>query len=312
MKHALTALSAILVLGSSSAAGQTGPAGTLLVAHGGSAEWNAQVQQLGAGARLAGPIEICYIMGPEAATHLFQDAVARLVAKGVSRVVVVPLLVSSHSEHYEQIRWLAGATDSLSPIMQEHTHHAGHERAQVTVPIVVAPALDDSPAMAAVLAERGLALVRGDVSKRALFLVGHGPNSAEDYAAWMTNLRRVADSVRARSGFRDVRVDVVRDDAPAEVRSEAVTRVRELISLQYMLTGDTVAVVPVLISRGRISRETFMQDLAGLPVVYSGDPLLPHPALSHWLEGRVADAQQLAPERVASSPPEPAREVSQP
>ena len=110
----------------------------------------------------------------------------------------------------------------------------------------------------------------------------------------MSNLRRVADSVRVRSGFGDVRVDVVRDDAPAEVRSDAVTRVRELISMQYQITGDSVVVVPVLISRGRISRETFMKDLAGLPVVYSGDPLLPHPALSQWLESRVREAQTVA------------------
>ena len=57
--------------------------GTLLVAHGASAEWNAQVEQLAAQAQLTGPLEICYIMGPGAASHLFQDAVARLVAKGV-------------------------------------------------------------------------------------------------------------------------------------------------------------------------------------------------------------------------------------
>lgn len=260
--------------------------GTLLVAHGGSAEWNAQVEQLAAGARLGGPLEISYIMGPGAAAHRFQDAAARLAATGVSRIVVVPLLVSSHSEHYEQVRWLARETDSLSDVMREHTHHAGHARPGVTVPMRVARALDDSPAMAAVLADRGRALVPGDLSKRALFLVGHGPNSAEDYAAWMDNLRRVAAEVKAASGFGDVRVDVVRDDAPTAVRSEAVLRVRELIAMQYQITGDSVAVVPVLISRGRISRETFLKDLEGLPVIYGGDPLLPHPALSRWLEER--------------------------
>ncbi len=73
-----------------------------------------------------------------------------------------------------------------------------------------------------------------------------------------------------------------------------MTRVRELISMQYQITGDSVVVVPGLISRGRISRETFMKDLAGLPVVYSGDPLLPHPALSQWLEIRVREAQTVA------------------
>jgi sirohydrochlorin ferrochelatase len=294
MHRALTVLAAALFGASQVQAQQGGSVGTLLVAHGASTEWNAQVEQLAAQAHLAGPIEICYIMGPGAASHLFQDAAARLAAKGATKIVVVPLLVSSHSEHYEQVRWLAGATDSLSAMMQEHTQHAGHTRAQVSVPMVVARALDDSPAMAQVLADRGKALVSGDVSRRALFLVGHGPNSAEDYAAWMSNLRRVADSVRVRSGFGDVRVDVVRDDAPAEVRSEAVMRVRELITMQYRITGDTVVVVPVLISRGRISRESFMKDLDGLPVAYSGDPLLPHPALSQWLESRVGEGSAVA------------------
>lgn len=293
MKRVLTLLAAV-ILTMPLQAQQAGTVGTLLVAHGGSAEWNAQVEKLAAGAKLSGPIEICYIMGPAAATHLFQDAAARLAAKGVTEIVVVPLLVSSHSEHYEQVRWLARATDSLSPLMQEHTHHAGHERASVTVPMTVSRALDDSPAMATVLAERARALAPGDVSGRALFLVGHGPNSAEDYAAWMNNLRRVADTVRAKSGFGDVRVDVVRDDAPAPVRAEAVTRVRELIAMQYAMTHDTVVVVPVLISRGRVSRETFMKDLAGLPVVYLGEPLLPHPALSLWLESRVREEQPVA------------------
>lgn len=289
--NALTRIAgiALLVFTTAPAAAQAGPVGTLLVAHGGSAEWNAQVEQLAGGAKLEGPIEICYIMGPAAETHRFQDAAARLQARGVSRIVVVPLLVSSHSEHYEQIRWLAGETDSLSDLMKEHTHHAGHERAKVGVPMVVSRALDDSPAMASVLADRGKALVNGERSKKALFLVGHGPNSAEDYAAWMDNLRRVADSVRAQSGFGDVRVDVVRDDAPKAVRAEAVLRVRELIAMQYLITHDTVAVVPVLISRGRVSRETFLKDLEGLTVVYSGDPLLPHPALSQWLEQRVKE-----------------------
>lgn len=272
----------------------TAPVGTLLVAHGGGREWNAQVEAVVSSAHLPGPIEIAYLMGPEARTHLFQGAVARLEAQGVSSIVVVPLLVSSHSEHYEQVRWLAGATDSLSPMMQEHTHHAGHERVRATVPIRIARGLDDSPAMAAVLAARGRALVTGDVSKRALFLVGHGPNTAEDHAAWMDNLRRVADTVKQLSGFGDVRVEVVRDDAPDAVRREAVLAVRELIEMQYRITGDSVAVVPVLISRGRVSRETFLKDLAGLPVIYSGDPLLPDPALARWLEARVQEESRVA------------------
>jgi hypothetical protein len=137
-----------------------------------------------------------------------------------------------------------------------------------------------------VLAERARALAKTP-AKQALFLIGHGPNSAEDYAAWMTNLRRVADTVRARAGFRSVLVDLVRDDAPDEVRAEAVRRARELIQLQHDLTGQPVVVVPVMVASGKISREKLPRDLAGLPIVYSGEALLPHHGVARWIEARV-------------------------
>jgi hypothetical protein len=48
-------------------------------------------------------------------------------------------------------------------------------------------------------------------------------------------------------------------------------------------------VVPVLVSTGQVSREKFPRDLAGLPVVYTGDALLPHPGMARWVEARVRE-----------------------
>jgi sirohydrochlorin ferrochelatase len=269
-------------------AAKAGPVGVILIAHGAEPSWNAEVERIAKTAQTGGPLEIAYLMGPAAKAHRFQDAAANLARAGVGQIVVVPLLVSSHSGHYEQIRWLAAETDTLSAMMTHHLEMSGLTRADVDVPLRLARALDDAPQMARVLAERARALATAPATQ-ALFLVGHGPNSAEDYAFWMRNLRVVADSVRASTGFRDVRVDLVRDDAPAPVRAEAVTRVRELIAMQRALTGQTVVVVPILVSKGRVSREKFMADLAGLDVVYSGEPLLPHPELARWIEARVRE-----------------------
>jgi sirohydrochlorin ferrochelatase len=260
--------------------------GTLVVAHGGDSAWNALVRESVAMLRLSGPVELSFLMGNEASRTRFQDAVARLAARGAKEVVAVPLLVSSHSGHYEQIRYLSGHTDSLDAVMREHLHHAGIEPATARVPIRVARALDDSWELARALADRATTFEPQPKGK-ALMLVGHGPNSAEDYASWMRNLRVVADSVRRWSGFRDVRVELVREDAPAEVRAEAVTRLRELIAMQAEITGGTVTVVPILISRGGISRSRILQDLEGLPIRYSGDPVLPHPAIADWISRRV-------------------------
>jgi sirohydrochlorin ferrochelatase len=295
-----TVVAALLPSAASLAQAPARTVGTLLLAHGGEPSWNAEIERIARTANTGGPLQLAYLMGPAAATHRFQDQVARLVADGATDIVVVPLLVSSHSGHYEQIRYLAGLTDSLDAMMRHHLHMGGLERPSVTVPMRVARALDDAPEMASVLAERARALTP-DPSGKALFLVAHGPNSAEDHAAWMTNLRAVVARVRALSGFQDVRVEMVRDDAPAEVRAEGVRRVRELIEMQREITKGTVTVVPVLVSKGRVSREKFAADLAGLDILYEGTPLLPHPLLARWIERRVTETMQqtVAEERSA-------------
>lgn len=261
--------------------------GTIILAHGGGPEWNAQVERVAAEVRLPGPVAVSYLMGPGAKAAPFQSVVADLRQRGAREIVVVPMLVSSHSGHYQQIRYLVGETDSLSELMTHHLHMAGIERAAAGTPIRLTRAMDDAPEVAAVIAERALALA-DDPAGRALFIVGHGPNSAEDAAEWMKNLRPIADSVRARTGFRSVLVGLVRDDAPALVRQEAVQQVREMIALQHELTGRDVVVVPVLVSTGSVSRDKLPADLAGLPIVYKGEPLLPHPGMARWVEARAS------------------------
>jgi len=289
-RFALPLLAAVLALSAVPTDAQTAErtVGTLLIAHGGEPTWNAEVERIARTASTGGPLELAFLMGPAAATHRFQDQVAKLAARGVSDIVIVPLLVSSHSGHYEQIRYLAGLTDSLDDMMHHHLHMSGLERPTTTVPLHVARALDDAPELAEVLAERARALVP-EPAGRALFLVAHGPNSAEDHAEWMKHLRVVAARVQTLTGFRDVRAEMVRDDAPALVRAEGVQRVRDIIDMQRQITGQTVAVVPVLVSKGRVSREKFTADLQGLDIGYEGTPLLPHPLLARWIERRVTE-----------------------
>jgi sirohydrochlorin cobaltochelatase len=267
--------------------------GTVVVAHGGDSIWNAHVRDVAQQAKTGGPVEVSFLMGAGAKTARFQDAVARLEAQGVSQIVVVPMLVSSHSGHYDQIRYLGGEQVTLGETMMHHLHMAGIERPTAKVPLRVTKAMDASAEVARVLADRALAMTKTP-REQALLIVGHGPNSAEDYAAWMENLRPVADSVKAWTGFRDVRVDLVRDDAPAPVRAEAVRRVRELIELQHMVTNKDVIVVPVLVSKGSVSRSKVPNDIKGTRSIYAGEPLLPHPAIARWIEARVREATAAA------------------
>jgi sirohydrochlorin cobaltochelatase len=285
----LSILASLLVGASALSAQQVG---TIVVAHGGDAEWNNRVLSVASGAKTGGPVEVSFLMGPGAKTNRFQDIVRRMEANGVARIVVVPLLISSHSGHYEQIRYLAGEVEKLDEKMMHHLHMAGLEQVNSKVPVTVAKAVDDSPDVARVLIERAHTLAP-DPAKHALFVIGHGPNSSDDLASWMKNLRAMTDTIRALTKFKDVRVGLVQDDAPAHVRAEAVNRARELITLQNRLTNEKVVVVPVLVSKGKLSVEKIPQDLAGLPIIYDGEPLLPHPVLARWIEARVRETGQL-------------------
>lgn len=295
MKHVsiLAAFAAALVMAAVPASAQT--VGTIVVAHGGSAEWNAPVLRIAQEARTGGPVEVALLMGEFAPQHRFQDAAARLVERGAERIVVVPLLASSHSGHYDQIRYLAGELESLDENMMHHLHMAGIERPDVNVPIVVTHSIDASMEIADILAERALALA-DEPGQQALFIIGHGPTSAEDHASWMANLRPVGDSVARATGFRDVKIGLVRDDAPDAVRAEAVRSIRETIELQRALTGRPVVVVPVLISNGYVSQK-LRRDLTGLDIAFDGSGLLPHAQLARWIERRVREAPVTATAR---------------
>jgi sirohydrochlorin ferrochelatase len=259
--------------------------GTLVVAHGAGADWNAQVEAVVREVRTGGPVEISYLMGPAAATHRFQDRVLALIERGAREIVVVPLLMSSHSGHYEQLRYLAGDVDTLSAGMLHHLHMSGITRPDVDVPVRLANAIDGAPELLPVLIDRARALSTS-TAEEAVLLIGHGPNSAEDHARWMAPLRVLADSLRARGGFRDVKVGLLRDDAPPQVRAEAVHAIRDVIALQHQVTGRPVLVVPLLISSGQLTEVKIPADLDGLPIRYTGEALLPHSGLARWIEVR--------------------------
>lgn len=290
MTSFLRVLAAVLIFAPALNATTQAPAhGMLLVAHGGGPDWNKQVLDLAAAVRFAGPVRVSFLMGPGASERPFQREVAALRAAGVTRIAVVPLFISSHSEHFDQLRYLVGMRDSLDATMMHHLHMGGIERPADRTGLTLLSALDSAPELADALAERAVALVP-DRAQRAVLVLGHGPNGAEDYARWMAALRPVAERVRQRAGYRLVAVELVRDDAPPMVRAEAVARVREIVIWLNQITGAPVVVVPALVATGAVSQVTLRRDLEGLPVVYAGQAVLPNPGMARWVERVVAEA----------------------
>lgn len=263
--------------------------GVLIVAHGGGADWNRQVIDVSASVRHDGPVGVSFLMGPGASERPFQREVAVLRAAGATRIVVVPFFMSSHSEHMDQLRWLIGRRDALDSTMMHHLHMGGIERPSDMSGLLLTTALDSAGELSDALTDRARRLADRR-SERAVLLLGHGPNGAEDYARWMTALRPVAERVRRGAGYRFASVELVRDDASPIVRAEAVRRIRELVTWLHEATRLPVVVVPALVATGAVSRQTLPRDLHGLPVIYTGDAVLPNPDMARWVERLVAAA----------------------
>lgn len=259
--------------------------GVLVIAHGGSNQWDSAVRKAVKEAKLSVPTEVALGMGmhPEEVRQ-FQQAVDRLERKGVSRIVVVPLLVSSHSEVFRQYAYLVG----IRPTAE--WPEAG-EPLDVDVPVVMGRALDDDPVVAQILLERARRLSRR-TQEETVILVAHGPVAQIDDQRWLDTMSRVAQRVKADGPFRDVLSFTIRDDAPRAVKEEAQRRLREAVRASGQ--QGRALIVPLLLARGGIERK-IPKLLAGLTYVYKGETLLPHKRMVQWLAREAA--------RLAAEPP---------
>jgi hypothetical protein len=222
----MLALGAAMTASPASAKAQAAPlspevppsVGVLLVAHGGSDGGDRGFAlAVGRGGRIKGPVGVSFLMGAGASAHRFQDVVDTLAKAGARRLVVVPVLVSSHSGHYEQIRYLAGNTETLDSAMMHHLHMSGIARSAAGIPLTVVPALDDAPELAQVVSARALALTPAP-SGRALFLLVTAPTRRKlrGVDAESANRRRLRAH---RSSFASVVVELVRRCASVFERS---------------------------------------------------------------------------------------------
>ena len=175
MKRSISVLGLVLAsLSQTVAAGQQ-PAvktGVLLLAHGGQPQWNAHVEDVARKVDARHPVEVAFGMATRAN---IQAAADKLVARGVTQIVAVPLFVSSHSSVITSTAYLLGlradAPADLAKFAKmthgshgapagEHAHHAADPASPIvsTVPVRMTAALNRHPLVGAILADRARAI----------------------------------------------------------------------------------------------------------------------------------------------------------
>ena len=289
----LMAVAALLVTAPRAAA--DGP-GILLLAHGGSADWNARVTELARDLDQAQPVEVAFGM---ATRRTMQEAIDRLNARGVSHIVAVPLFVSSWSSVITASEFLLGLRADAPPELAmfarmdhgapaaagSHAEHAapadGATPVTSTAPIVrMTPALNAHPLVGAVLATRARAISRTPATE-AVVLVAHGPVTDDENARWLADMRPLAAQVARDGGFAVVDALTVRDDAPRPVRDAATAELRALVS-RHLEAGRRVLIVPLLLSFGGIERG-IAERLQSLPYTLTDAALMPDPRIAQWV-----------------------------
>lgn len=281
--------------------------GVLLLAHGGSAEWNARVTELAARVDKSKPTEVALGMATRAT---IQGAIDRLVARGVTEIVAVPLFVSSWSTVITSTEYLLGqradapaalalfAKMSHGPSAAAHgpataqDAHAAHASDGTTpvkspVPIRMTAAFNDHPIVGEILASRARSISRNP-RQEAVVLVAHGPNEEDDNRKWLADMKSLAAQVAKREPFVAVDYLTLRDDAPKPVRDKATADLRALVT-QHAASNTRTLIVPLLVSFGGIDRG-LRERLEGLAYTMPEAALVPDDRIVTWVLA-MADAR---------------------
>ncbi len=271
--------------------------GILLLAHGGSAEWNARVTALAAQADKTTPTEVAFGMATRAN---IQSAVDRLTARGVTEIVAVPLFVSSWSSVITSTEYLLGLRQEAPAALASyakmnhghgaaangHEGHHGHAPVDGTrpvtsrVPIRMTPALNDHPVVADILSTRARSISTKPTDE-AVVIVAHGPNEEEDNRRWLADMASIAKRFRTRERFAAVEYLTLRDDAPKPVRDAATAELRAIVQ-KHAQQGRRALIVPLLVSFGGIDKG-LRERLDGLAYSMPDAALMPDDRLLTWV-----------------------------
>ncbi len=272
--------------------------GILLMAHGGRVEsWNEEVRHVADQVDLKVPTEIAFGM---ATRSTLQAGIDRLIARGVTEIVAVPLFVSSHSSVIESTAYLLGlrptapedlrmfaSMDHSSGMKMSHDgmeHTAANDDAtkpiHSAVPVRLASALDHHAIVADILLDRASTISQKPANE-IVVLVAHGPVPDDENLLWLKEMQILANTMRKKVKFSQINYLTVRDDADEPVRNRATTELRQQIQA-IGAAGKTALVVPLLLSYGGI--ENGLRDrLKGLSYKMPDQGLLPDQRIAQWV-----------------------------
>ena len=187
--------------------------GVLILAHGGSDEWNQLVKEAIDPIKHEYHTEIAFGMANPYTMHM---AITRLEKQGIKTIVAVQLFISSYSFIPRQNEYLLGLSNTMSqpPIVMSHgvhstMNHSTHNKEDpwknpsesfpmlsFSSEIILTNPLNDHTLVAEILLENA-SKISADKSNEILLLVGHGPTKEEDNTQWVLKMESLAKQIQS-------------------------------------------------------------------------------------------------------------------
>ncbi len=274
---------AILLLISLVNFGPTPPArpsdyGVLLMAHGGSEEWDQTIIDAVAPIAAEMPVEIAFGM---ADAERMQTAVDALVERGDRRIGVVRLFVDGDS-FLERTEKILGLRPGAPPVAKRQAGPI--PGMQMWLYRIESPArfavsregLDEAPETSIVIRDRAAALSTTPDSE-VLMLIAHGAGTEAQNAAIERQGRARLVLAQHELGFADVVVRTLAEDW-SDLRAQSEAAIRDDIE-QATAAGRTTLVVPLRVS----GFGPYAEVLESIDYRADGIGLLPHPLVIDWI-----------------------------
>ena len=274
--------------------------GVMILAHGSmrtGMTWNNQVKEVSSPLSEKYHVEIAFGM---ANALNMQKAIDNLEAKGVKKIVVVQLFISSHSPIIRQNEYLLGLRKTLAdPVMPMmiHDHETGRMKVEfpenlqpldIEAEIILTSPLDDHPLVAEIVLDR-IENLSVNPAQETVLIVAHGPNSQEDNVQWLKRIDSIGEQISATLSAKGISYSniishTVRDDADEETHEQARLEFRSFV--ENADKDGTAIVIPLLLSNGGVEKK-YLSRLEGLNFKWSGEALLPHYNISRFIQQSV-------------------------
>ncbi|MDA0377995.1 MAG: hypothetical protein O3C45_01095 [Bacteroidetes bacterium] len=243
--------------------------GLLVMAHGGTEDWNAAVLEAVKPLQDESPVAVAFGM---ANPHTLQEAVDRLEAEGVTRIEVVRLFISGDS-FLDATEYAFGIRSEKPPGRFMHEPHP----LRLSVPVQLSSrGLMDVPRLGGILADR-VAPLSQDPAQESILIIGHGPGSDEENERWLQNMDAMADSVRTLGPFPEVQVITLREDWTGK-RELAEAEIHAFMHAQAEATRR-VLVIPFRL-RGF---GPYAEVLEGFDYAFDPNGFLPDGRITDWI-----------------------------